>query len=221
MGSNADQYGSIYVCGYKCGQIPPAILPLGLCALIAPAGRGQKGDPQILHLSALMSVNQCCYLATSSPSAKIWAGVRPVPGRSNILSPECAGLITNLPPAARCCSRGRLHSVSVAASPRCVFALKSFRVVSAFASFGATGVYFAVSVFTAFPPSLRFGAASRRDGKIPFRRAEGGGQNRLLRLKPLRLPKIRPQNENEFARTACLGGSFIAAGPDRRHRGVA
>ena len=145
----------------------------------------------------------------------------PVPGRSNILSPECAGLITNLPPAARCCSRGRLHSVSVAASPRCVFALKSFRVVSAFASFGATGVYFAVSVFTAFPPSLRFGAASRRDGKIPFRRAEGGGQNRLLRLKPLRLPKIRPQNENEFARTACLGGSFIAAGPDRRHRGVA
>jgi hypothetical protein len=42
----------------------------------------------------------------------------PVPGRSNILSPECAGLITNLPPAARCCSRGRLHSVSVAASPR-------------------------------------------------------------------------------------------------------
>jgi hypothetical protein len=70
-------------------------------------------------------------------------------------------------------------------------ALKSFRVVSAFASFGATGVYFAVSVFTAFPPSLRFGAASRRDGEIPFRRAEGGGQNRLLRLKPPLFPEIR------------------------------
>ena len=49
----------------------------------------------------------------------------PVPGRSNILSPECAGLITNLPPAARCCSRGRLHSVSVAAWPRYAFVVDS------------------------------------------------------------------------------------------------
>jgi hypothetical protein len=46
----------------------------------------------------------------------------PVPGRSNILSPKCAGLFTKLPPAACCCSRGRLHSVSVASSGLCAFA---------------------------------------------------------------------------------------------------
>ena len=39
------------------------------------------------------------------------------PGRSNIRNPECAGLSTNPPPAERCCSRGRLHSVSVAFAP--------------------------------------------------------------------------------------------------------
>ena len=58
----------------------------------------------------------------------------PVPGRSNFLSPECAGLFTNLPPAARCCSRGRLHSVSVAASPRYVhpwFKMSSNKITAA------------------------------------------------------------------------------------------
>jgi len=53
----------------------------------------------------------------------------PVLGRSNILSPGCAGLITNLPPAARCCSRGRLHSVSVAAPPRCVLPVSRSRFI--------------------------------------------------------------------------------------------
>ena len=52
------------------------------------------------------------------------AGVRPSSGAATSSAWSALGLFTNLPPAARCCSRGRLHSVSVAAPLRCALALE-------------------------------------------------------------------------------------------------